>query len=420
MVTLLGRERIGLIVAAVDTPLSAPPTAAEPAGITPAATVIFAISAGIAVANVYYPQPVLELMSTDLHASARTVGWIAMMMQVGYALGILVFVPLGDIVQRRGLIVAMFTLTALFLVGVAVAPTIALIGLAIMLVGITTTAPQILLPFAADLALAHNRGRIVGTVQTGVIIGTLFGRAAGGLIGAHYGWRAVFVFAAVVAVLSTFALVRVLPLRKPHATLSYGKLMRSLPGFVERYIPLRVSMGLGFLSFSTFAGLWTVLAFHVHNLGFGADVVGYIGLVSIGGAFFASRIGALADRRGTLFTGTLGWFITLVSYLMYLAMGFTLWGVLLATTVMAFGTQITQISNQTRNFALDDFARSRINTIYMFANFFGGAFGSFAAAWAWQEGGWTAMCTEQIVQLVAMSVVLLWYRRTKLRAVHAV
>ena len=419
MATETRLERVRPTVAAVDSPASTTSDAAEPAGITPAATVIFAISAGIAVANVYYPQPVLELMSSDLHADARAVGLIAMMMQVGYAIGILVFVPLGDIVQRRGLIVGMFTLTAVFLAGVASAPTVGLIALAILLTGITTTAPQILLPFAADLALARNRGRIVGMVQTGVIMGTLAGRALGGLIGAHFGWRAVFVFASAVAALSTFALVRVLPLRAPNSTLRYFDLMRTLPGFVARYTPLRVSMGLGFISFSTFAGLWTVLAFHVRNLGFGADVVGYIGLVSLVGAIFATRIGALADRRGTLVTGTLGWFITLTSYVMYLVMGFTLWGVLIATTVMAMGTQITQISNQTRIFALDDFARSRINTIYMFTNFTGGAFGSFLAAWAWQEGGWTAMSAEQIAQLVLMSSVLLYYRHTKRKAAAA-
>jgi hypothetical protein len=229
-----------------------------------------AVATGVAVANVYYVQPVLALMASDLHVSPRSMGTIAMMMQVGYALGIVGFVPLGDIVQRRGLIVGMFALTALFLVGVAVAPWYGLVALGILLVGITTTAPQLLMPFAADLATTAERGHVVGVIQTGLVIGTVGARALGGLIGAHAGWRAVFAFAAVVAAIATVVLSRVLPLRAPNVTLRYADVMRSLPGFVVRYPVLRISMGLGFISFGSVAGLWTVLAFRAHAIGFGS------------------------------------------------------------------------------------------------------------------------------------------------------
>ncbi len=369
-----------------------------------------AAAGGVAVANVYYVQPVLELMATDLHVSARSMGTIAMMMQVGYALGILAFVPLGDIVQRRTLIVGMFALVTAFLFGVAFAPTFGLLALAILLVGITTTAPQVLLPLAADLAAPAERGRVLGTVQTGLIVGTLAARAIGGIIGAHFGWRSVFVFAGCVAALATVVLARILPLRPPTVALRYADVVRSLPGFVARYPALRISMGLGFISFSTFAGLWTVLAFHARELGYGADVVGYIGLVSVIGAVFASRAGAAADRRGTLFIGTIAWLLTLAAFAAYGLLGATIWGVLAASALLALGTQWTQIANQTRIFALDDSARSRINTIYMFNNFAGGACGSLLAAATYDAGGWIAFCVTSFVEVALMAVFLLWYR----------
>ncbi len=371
-----------------------------------------AVAAGVAVANVYYVQPVLALMATDLRVSPRAMGTIAMMMQIGYALGILGFVPLGDIVQRRRLIVGMFALVSLFLIGVAAAPTFALLALAILLVGITTTAPQLLMPFAADLATSAQRGQVVGTIQTGLVIGTVAARAIGGLLGAHFGWRAVFLVAAVVAAGATIVLARVLPLRPPTVTLRYLDVMRSLPGFVTRYPVLRISMGLGFLSFSSFAGLWTVLAFHAHTLGYGADIVGDIGLVSVIGALFAARAGSLGDRRGTLYTGTIAWLFTLGSFVAYLVIGGSIWGIAAASALLAVGTQQTQIANQARIFALDGAARSRINTVYMFSSFAGGAFGSFLAAWTYDAGGWQAFCVMSVIEVAAMAAFLGWYRAT--------
>jgi MFS family permease len=339
-------------------------------------------------------------------------GTIAMLVQVGYAVGIVAFVPLGDILERRTLIVAMFGCTAVFLVGVAAAPTVGLLALAVMLMGVTTTAPQLLMPFAADLASAAERGRVVGIIQTGLVIGTVGARAVAGLLGAHAGWRAVFAFAAVVAAVATVVLARVLPLRAPTVALRYADVMRSLPGFVTRYAVLRISMGLGFLSFACNVGLWTVLAFHARTLGYGADVVGELGLVAVAGAVFAGAAGALGDRRGTLFTGTMAWTFTLAAYVVLLLAGDTIAGLAVAATVLAVGTQQTQISNQARIFALDGSARSRINTIYMFASFGGGAFGAFLAAWIYAAGGWIGFCAAMLLTVALMGPLLWWYRGT--------
>jgi predicted MFS family arabinose efflux permease len=337
-------------------------------------------------------------------------------LQFGYALGILVFVPLADLVQRRRLVVMMFALVALGLVAVAAAPSITALALAFMAVGVTTTAAQILLPFAADLALPEHRGKVLGTVQTGLIMGTLLARTVGGLIGEHCGWRALFGLAAAIAASATFVLARVLPARAPTVRMSYRDLIGSLPGFVARFPALRITMGLGFLSFSVFAGLWTVLAFHLRELGYGADYVGGLGLVSFIGVFTVARAGALADRRGTLVAGALGWVLTVASFVSFLVAGGTLAGLAVACALMAVGTQINQVSNQTRIFALDDSARSRINTIYMFSNFIGGASGALLASWSYDRGGWEATCWAMLVSSLLMLPFLLWYRRIAIPA----
>lgn len=382
----------------------------DASGISRTTTLIFAVGAGVAVANIYYLQPILAVIASDLHATPRTVGFVASALQVGYAIGILAFVPLGDLVQRRGLIVGLFSVAAVCLACAAAAPNITLLALAICAVGITTTAPQILQPFAADLALPNERGRVVGTIQVGLIIGTVFARAVSGLLGAYSGWRTVFVFAAVLTAISAIVLVRVIPLRDSPVRMRYRHLIASMPGLVFAHPALRVSMAIGFIVFAVFTGLWTILAFHIRNLGYGSDVVGYVGLISIVGVLTAGRIGSLGDRRGTLVTGTIGWLVSTFAFVLFALFGNTLVGLTIGMAVFALGVQTTQISNQVRIFGISDEARSRLNTIFIFSTYAGGAYGSFAFAWVFQEAGWTGVSLLCLAHMIPMGFVLLWFR----------
>jgi predicted MFS family arabinose efflux permease len=345
-----------------------------------------------------------------LHASPRTVGFVSIALQTGYALGILAFVPLGDIVERRGLIVGLFAVTSAALACVAAAPTILLLALAMCAVGITTTAPQVLQPFAADLALPSERGRVVGIIQTGLIGGTVFARAISGLLGAYAGWRSVYVFAAGLCALATAVLVRVIPLRAPTTALRYRDLFASMPAFVRELPALRASMALGFISFAAFTGTWTIFAFHLRSLGYGSEVAGYLGLVSIVGVFFAGRIGGLSDRWGSVATGAIGALLSLLAFGVFFAAGDGLIGLGCGMILLALGTQATQISNQARVFAIGDDARSRLNTIYMFTIYTGGAYGSFLCAWVYQEAGWRGAALACLAHLLCMLPVLLWFR----------
>jgi predicted MFS family arabinose efflux permease len=380
----------------------------------PWATVLLLATAGaIAVANVYYLQPLLELIAEDFRVDAQTAGMVSVGMQAGYALGILAIVPLGDVLERRRLLVVMFVAVSAMLVVSTFAPNATFLAFTMLAIGFCTTAPQVLLPFAADIAPPLQRGRVIGTMQTGLILGTLFARLAGGFIGAHFGWRAVFGTGSAIMLLSAFALARVLPARAPNATLNYGELLRSVASFVRRYAALRVSMCLGGFAFMTFTGIWTVLAFHLHDLGYGSEVVGLIGLLSLGSAFAASWFGVLADRLGTVRTGTAGWCLLLLTFLLFRFAGWSIGGVILAAALFPLGFQLNQISNQTRIFAIDDRARSRINTAYMFAMFGSGALGAAAATVAWSAGGWNAVCLLQLAWIAAMAPALLWLRSTQ-------
>ncbi|GAC1408869.1 MAG: MFS transporter [Candidatus Velthaea sp.] len=378
--------------------------------LTRTTTLILAVAAGIAVANIYYIQPVLELIARDLHAGAREAGFISLLIQLGYALGILFCVPLGDVLERRTLCVVMFACTTVALVAMATARTVTVLALAGFATGATTIVAQILMPFAADLASPETRGRVVGAVQTGLIVGIVYSRAAGGLIGAHFGWRTVFWYAAAVAALSTLALWRVLPLRAAHAVLPYPALLRSVLALMRDQPLLRASMALGFCSLGAFSAFWTTVAFHMHDLGYSSDIVGALGAMALLGAALSIPFGSLIDRRGTLFTATLAIAALAGSFLIFLLGGRSAIALFVGMIGFPIGTQLNQISNQSRIFALDPSARSRLNTAYMFGTFSGGAAGAAAGAAAFEAGGWTALCGMCLGLIAIAALIVGWLR----------
>jgi predicted MFS family arabinose efflux permease len=280
-------------------------------------------------------------------------------------------------------------------------------------------APQILQPFAVDLALPTERGAVLGILQTGMVIGALLGRVLSGLIAAYAGWRAVFVCAAAVTGLSTLVLIPVIPLAPAQARLRYRDLFASLPGFVRAYPVLRGTIAMGFLMYAVMMGLWTVFAFHVRDLGYGSDVVGYIGLVSIFGALIAARVGRLADIYGTLTTGSIGWFVASLAFLVFLFAGGSLTGVTVGMGMFLIGAQTTQLSNLARIFAISDDARSRLNTLYMLLQYVGGAYGSLVCTWVFPANGWTGVCLVCLAHLALIGLLLAWLRVRSVRAAPA-
>jgi predicted MFS family arabinose efflux permease len=356
---------------------------------------IMAVGCGLSVANLYYNQPLLAQMGHDFSVSAQQMGVVSTLGQAGYGLGLLLFVPLGDLLERRRLILTMLGATTAALAATAAAPSFFWLAVASFVLGAATIVPQLIIPFAAGIAEPTERGKVVGAVMSGLLIGILAARTVSGLVGSHLGWRAMYGIAAFLMIGLMFAIRAWLPPSSPTVSgASYRSLMRSLIDLVRDVPVLRHSALFGGMTFAAFSVFWTTLAFHLAAppFGYGSDVVGLFGLIGAAGAFAAPLIGIFADRRSARWTIGFGIVLTLGSFLIFGVFGSTLWGMILGVLLLDLGVQCSHISNQTRIYGLLPEARSRLNTVYMVAFFFGGAFGSFSGALGWSRFGWTGVC----------------------------
>ena len=329
---------------------------------------------------------------------------VAMLTQAGYAVGLVLFVPLGDITERRRLI-------AMLLVGVAVAlavaggsSTLGMLGAASFAIGVTTVVPQLILPFAAGMSAPGVRGRVVGQVVSGLLVGILAGRVVAGAVAQYARWRSMFAAAAVAMVLLAIALRFMLPLAPPASGgLSYGGLLRSL-GTIFRAEPvIRDAALLGALTFASFSAFWTTLAFRLVEppLHYGSATAGAFGLIGLVGAVAAPLAGRMADRRSPRQTVGIGLFVNVAAWLLMLVAGRTLIGLAAGVILLDAGTQVAQVSNQARVYALPAEMHGRLNTIYMTCYFIGGSLGSAAATLAWGSWRWGGVCAVALGALAA-------------------
>lgn len=377
----------------------------QPQVMTPGLTFLFAVAGGAAVGNLYWAQPLLDFIALELHASTATAGLLVTATQVGYALGILLFVPLGDVLNRRKLIPVMLLISAVTLLLCALAPTFGLLLAAISLLGVTTVAGQLLTPLAGDLADDTRRGQVVGTVTSGILTGILVSRTISGLVAQFAGWRTIFVAASALAVLSAFLLYRAIPELEPKTRLPYPKLIASVFGVVRRERVVRWTLVLSATGFATFTMFWTSLTFLLSSPPFGypVSVIGLFGLAGLVGAVAAQRAGRLHDRGWSLPATGLLWMLVLLSFGVAEFAGRSVVMVLVVVVLIDAGIQGLNILNQMRMFAVSHEARSRLNTAYVTGNFVGGAIGSAAASALWAVGEWHAVSLAGM----AMSVVAL-------------
>ena len=355
-------------------------------------TFAMAIACGLAVANIYYNQPMLGIIERDFPGS-RLTGLIPTATQLGYAIGLFLLVPIGDLMDRRRLIVVQFLVLGAALVAAALAPSAGILVFASLLVGCSATVAQQIVPFAAALATPERRGGTIGTVMSGLLCGILFSRTLAGFIGTQFGWRTTFWVGLPLALVAAGMMAAALPRSQPQTGLRYGAALRSLAHLWRTEPVLRRATQMQATLFGSFTTFWTILALHLEEpaLHLGADIAGLFGVVGAVGVFAAPLAGRLADRRGPHRVIRLATGLTLVSWL-----AFGLWGgvagLVAGVVLFDLGIQSALVSNQHRIYALHPSARSRLNTIFMTGVFLGGALGSAGATAAWRAGGWTAVC----------------------------
>lgn len=378
-------------------------TASPSRGMSPGLTLLFAIAAGLSVGNMYWAQPLLAPISKSLGIASSDAGLVITLTQVGYAIGVFLIVPLGDTMNRRRVVPLIMLGAGVALAAAAFAPSFTVLLVVVALMGALSISGQILTPLAGDLATDAQRGRVLGTVASGLMLGIILARSISGLVADVLGWHAVFIGAAALTVILAGVLSQRLPRVEPKTTEPYGRLLMSVLRTVREDRRVRVTILLGAAPMSVFTLFWTGLTLLLSSApySFSTGTIGLISLVGIIGAVAAQQAGRLFDRG--LSVQALG--AAMATALVSLVIGGIGRTSMIAVTVtialFSIGAQAALVIAQTRMMSINPAARSRMNTVYVVGNFIAGAIGSALAGVLWSLGGWSAVMTVGAAILVA-------------------
>jgi predicted MFS family arabinose efflux permease len=355
---------------------------------------LMAVACGVSVANLYYAQPILDTLAQAFHTSSGTAGLVVTCSQIGYAAGLALVVPLGDLLVRRRLVPALLLATTAALVASALAPTIALLGVMALVAGTGSVAAQVVVPFAASLAEPAKRGRVVGTVMSGLLIGILLARTVSGALASALGWRAVYLFGAGCTLALAAVLAAKLPPEVQRQRLAYRQLLVTGLRLVRDEPLLRRRALYGAAAMGTFSVFWTTMAFMLARAPFHYSdaVIGLFGLVGAAGALCANVAGRLADRQLTRLTTIVFSVLMCGSFALLWVGRASLLALVAGIVVLDLGVQGLHITNQSLVYRLAPELRSRITSVYMVSYFAGGAIGSALAAAIYDRDRWAGVC----------------------------
>lgn len=379
-------------------------------GLSPALILLMSVATGLAVASNYYAQPLLDTIARAFNLSASSAGFIVTAAQLGYAAGLLFLVPLGDMFERRMLIVSMTLLAAGGMLITASSQSLTMMIIGTALTGLFSVVAQILVPLAATLASPEKRGKVVGTIMSGLLLGILLARTVAGLLASLGGWRTVYWVASVLMVIMALALWRGLPKVKQENHLNYPQLLASVFSLFTQDKLLRTRALLGCFTFANFSILWTSMAFLLAAppFNYSEGVIGLFGLAGAAGALGARPAGGLADKGKSHLTTSAGLVLLLLSWAAIWYGHVSVLALIVGILVLDLTVQGVHITNQTVIYRVKPEARNRLTAGYMTSYFIGGAAGSLISASAWQHAGWSGVCA--IGAIVATLNLLVWWR----------
>ncbi|WP_026718535.1 MFS transporter [Flavobacterium antarcticum] len=375
-----------------------------------------AVATGIIVANLYYCQPLIVLIASEFNVPETEAGTITYLTQAGYAIGLFFMVPLGDKIERKKQILVTTFASVLALILAAVSKSFLVLEIASLLIGITSIVPQLILPLAASLTAPERRGKVIGTIMSGLLVGILLSRTLSGFVGEWWGWRSMFWIAAGFCLILFFVIRNQFPVNKPTFEGSYGQLIQSLFSLIKTQPLLREATLINVFSFAQFGVFWTtmVLLLSEAPFNFNSATIGLFGIVGASGALAAPLVGKIGDKGSSRIVIGYGILLMLLSFIVFYFSAESIVGIVIGIILIDIGLQAIHISNQTRVYSILPEARNRMNTVFMSFSFFGTALGSAFGLLLWKIGAWEAVSLGGIA-LVALAFAVYGFTYTSKR-----
>lgn len=375
---------------------------------------LMAFCTGLIVANIYYCQPLVILIAKDFNLSETYAGRITYITQIGYALGLFLLVPLGDMFERKKQILFITGLAILALLVAAVSHTFFLLEIASLLIGCCSIVPQLILPLAANLSTDENRGANIGSIMSGLLVGILASRAVSGSIGFWLGWRAVYYIAAGICLLLIGLMAKRFPQSYPSFKGGYRQLMTSMFSYIKTQPVLRETSIINFLAFAIISAFWTTMVLFLANPPFNFQTlqIGLFGIAGAAGALAAPLVGKLSDGNNPRKNLMIGFILQIVSVALFYFTGNHLYLFVIGIVLIDIGQQAIHVTNQTRIYTLIPEARNRLNTIFMSVSFIGASCGSALGLLLWDKGGWNFFCYGLTAIIILNILIYKFYGKT--------